>query len=310
MKVSIVMCCYNEERFIERAIHCILQQTYTNWELIIADDGSTDTTQALIKNYIHDPRILYLVNDSNLGCQRNKNQALLRCTGALITQLDADDTCPNDRIEKQVNVFIEHTDAMICGTNFQIVNQEGTVLAKKEYEQDFWIGSNVKPYPFWFPGLMFKKKLLDEFGMYHPHFFGIHGEDHYWTIRVNKQYPIYFIKDVLYNYHINPNSVTNVLDNPRKLIVEEILEKLNSQQNEWGTDWLEQGKPELLLAYEQELMLDSTLMGDKYRIWAAKAIDSKKFQLAFSLLKQSFTYNKLNYNFYRTLAYYFRSRWQ
>lgn len=309
MKVSIVMCCYNEERFIERAIRCILQQTYTNWELIISDDGSTDSTQTIIKDLTYDPRIQLVVNETNLGCQRNKNQALLLCTGDLITQLDADDTCPIDRIEKQVKVFLQHTDTMICGTNFQIVNQEGAVLSKKEYEQDLWIENNEKPYPFWFPGLMFKKKLLEEFGSYHPHFFGIHGEDHYWTIRVNKKYPIYFINEVLYNYHINPNSVTNVLDNPRKLIVEEILQKLKQQQEDLGTDWLEQGKPELLLAYEQELMNDSALMGDKYRIWAAKAIDSKKFQLAFSLLKQSFSYDKLSRNFYRTLAYYFRSRW-
>ncbi|HTN47121.1 MAG TPA: glycosyltransferase family A protein [Flavipsychrobacter sp.] len=308
MKVSIVMCCYNEEKFIDRAIQCVLQQTYTDWELIVSDDCSSDNTVACVEKYLGDERIRLVRNKTNLGCQRNKNLASLLAKGEVITQLDADDTCTPDRIQRQVTVLTQHPEIKICGSNYCILDQQEKRLYEKMYAADFLVTDFENEYPFWFPGLMYKTELIEEFGLLPEYFVGSHGEDHYWTIRVNKKYPIYFIKDVLYFYYINPGSVTNLLTNPRKLIVEELIKKLIEQQKDTGTDWLQEGKPEMAREFEQQLMADRPLMAEKYRIWAAKALDNGDTSRAAFLLRESFARKKTNVDFYRTVWYYIRKR--
>lgn len=309
MKVSIIMCSYNVAPFIEKAIDCISNQTYSNWELIIVDDASTDNTRDLIEKYLADERIKLFPAEKNLGYLRNKNRAFGYVTGDLITQLDSDDTSPIDRMEKQVNAFIKYPELKICGTNYRQIDQFDNPLPAKEYEQDFWIEKIQREYPFWFPGLMFRKELVDEIGLFSEYFKGIYGDDNYWTILANKKYPIYFIKDILYNYRINPNSITNVFDNPRKMIVQEILNKLSDQQVENGTDWLQEGKEDRMRAYEEELYNSNALMSDKYRTWAAKAIDKKDFKQAAHLLKKAFQADKTQPDFYKTLFYFLRTKY-
>lgn len=309
MKVSIIMCSYNVEPFIEKALDCITQQTYTNWELIIVDDASTDNTRSLIQKYLHDERIKLYPAAKNMGYLKNKNRAFEYVTGDLITQLDSDDTSPIDRLEKQVNAFINHPELMICGTNYRQIDQFDNPLPAKEYEKDFWIETLQDEYPFWFPGLMFRKSLVAEIGLFSEYFKGIYGDDNYWAFLANKKYPIYFVKDILYNYRINPNSITNVFDNPRKMIVHEILSKLKEQLQTTGTDWLQEGKEDKMKAYEETLYNNKKLMADKYRTWAAKAIDKKDFKQAKHLLNKAFKEDKTQTEFYKTFLYYLRAKY-
>ncbi|MCB0697117.1 MAG: glycosyltransferase family 2 protein, partial [Chitinophagaceae bacterium] len=276
MKVSIIMCSYNCADYIGKAIECILAQTYNNWELIISDDTSKDNTAELIKPYLKDPRITLYQQEKNLGYVKNKNWALRKATGDLVTQLDSDDMCPNDRIEKQVNVFINHPEIVICGSDFQAIGTDDKPLNvqefdsyAQEYTEDFLVHDLRLQYPFWFPGLMWRRELFDEFGYFSEYFNGIYGDDHYWTFKVNHKYPIYFLKDCLYFYRINPGSITNVLDDQRKLIAQDIIAELFRLINETGTDWLQQGKPEEARAFEQALFNNKPLMAKRYRMWAA-----------------------------------------
>ncbi|HRO42892.1 MAG TPA: glycosyltransferase family A protein [Flavipsychrobacter sp.] len=308
MKVSVIMCAYNVSEFIDRAINSILEQTYQDWELIICDDASTDNTIELIGKYLKDERIKLHQQTKNVGYLKNKNYAFTLYSGDLITQLDADDTCPPDRLEKQVAVFKNHPEIKICGSNYQQIDLHDKPLGATKHQEDFLISDLKDEYPFWFPGLIFHKELIDEFGLFSEYFSGIFGDDNYWTIRVNRKYPIYFLKDVLYNYRINPNSITNVFNNPRKLIVAEIIQKLIEQQIERNTDWLEEGQQEKLRAYEKELMSNSNLMAEKYRLWAAKAIDKGDMDQAKMLLGRSLKLQGSNQNTYKTMLYYLRRK--
>lgn len=309
MKVSVIMCSYNTKLFIEKAIESMLRQTYGDWELIIMDDASADGSPELIEKYLNDNRIKLYRSEKNMGYLKNKNHGFQFVTGDLITQLDSDDTCPPERLQKQVEAFLQFPELKICGTNYRQIDQDDNPLPAKEYESDFWIKKIRYEYPFWFPGLMFRKELPKEIGVFSEYFAGIYGDDFYWTILANKKYPIYFVKDILYNYRINPNSLTNVFDNPRKMIVSEILRKLIEQQMETGTDWLQEGKEEKMLAYENVLYNDKKLMAEKYKTWAAKAIDKKDFRQARHLLEKSFKARKTQPDFYRTLLYYVRAKY-
>lgn len=310
MKVSIIMCAYNAAAFIEKAVESILGQTYTNWELIISDDASTDNTLAIVSRYLADPRIRLIQQPVNLGFLKNKNAAFSVAGGELVTQLDSDDTCPPDRLEKQVNVFASYPEIKICGGNFYLINlrDEPIQHTLQTYPTDFLIAEISESYPFVFAGIMFRKELMEEFGLLSEYFIGTHGEDHYWTARVNKKYPIYFLKDVIYHYRINPDSVTHVYNNPRKLIADEIIRKLIRQQKDTGTDWLETESAHLMKAYEAALFRNRKLMSEKYRVWAAKALDKKDKKEAAMLLKKAFFLYPANSTTYKTLLYYLKTK--
>lgn len=317
MTVSIIMCSYNSSEFIERAICCIQSQTYTDWELIISDDASTDNTLDLIQPYLSDKRIKLNKLAKNHGYVLNKNIAMKLATGELITQLDSDDMCPVDRIEKQVNVFLKNSDIKICGTGYRFVDTKDKVInnnhdhsgVRKGYENDTIIEAPRIEYPFWFPNLMWKRELFNEFGYFSEYFSNIYGDDHYWTIQVNKKYPIYYLADTLYDYRSNPSSITNVLDQPRKLIAQDIISELYRQITTTGTDWLQKNNVEEAVAFEHKLLSDKMLMAKRYSMWAAKAVDEKKWDQAKKLLGTLFTKTLTSISAYRTLIYYLRSRY-
>lgn len=309
MKVSIIMCSYNTSKYIEEAIESIIGQTYTNWELIISDDQSTDNTIDIIQKYLSDDRIILHQQKENMGYLANKNSALKLAKGDLITQLDADDISKPTRIEKQVAAFQQHPELMMCGTNYELIDMDGKFLEAKEYAEDHWVTTPELEYPFWFPGLMFKPQVLQEFGYFHDYFDDIYGDDHYWTLTIVNKYPIYFVKDVLYSYRINPNSLTNVLDNTRKMFAQDVVAELCRQIKETGTDWLQQGQRRKLRKFEMDLMNNKKLVAERYRLWAAKYIDNKNWPKAKQLLGKHFKQTRTDVQGYKTLAYYLRKRY-
>ncbi|HEY1031404.1 MAG TPA: glycosyltransferase family 2 protein [Flavipsychrobacter sp.] len=309
MKVSIVMCAYNVAPYIDRAIQSVLHQTYTDWELIISDDRSTDETIAIVEKYLSDSRIKLYRHEKNVGYVANKNRAFSYATGELLTQLDADDTSTPDRIALQVAVFENNPHIKICGSNYTIIDTEDRILESKSYNKDFLVTELALEYPFWYPGLMFRTELITEFGNFSEYFNGIYGDDHFWTMRVNTRYPIYFIKKALYGYRINPHSLTNVLDKPRKLIAQDIIKELYRQLKETKTDWLSEGNETGMKAFEDSLYQNKALMAERYRVWAAKAIDKKNWHQAWSLLKSCLKTGKAGGMGYRTLFYYFKHRY-
>ncbi|WP_168397814.1 glycosyltransferase family 2 protein [Acinetobacter indicus] len=115
MLVSVVLPAYNAELYIKEAIDSVLAQTFTNFELIILNDGSTDKTEEIILSY-QDSRIVYVKNEQNLGLIGTLNKGMALAKGKYIARMDADDICLPERFAKQVNFLEEHPDYVICGT--------------------------------------------------------------------------------------------------------------------------------------------------------------------------------------------------
>jgi glycosyltransferase involved in cell wall biosynthesis len=112
--ISIVMPTYNRANFIAETINSIQKQTYSNWELIIIDDGSTDQTGEVIDD-IHDDRIRYY-QESHLGMEHARNFGLEKATGEFIAFMDSDDLWAINKLDSQLNVFEEHPEIDFCLT--------------------------------------------------------------------------------------------------------------------------------------------------------------------------------------------------
>jgi glycosyltransferase involved in cell wall biosynthesis len=113
--VSVVMSVYNGEKYVEDAIKSILNQTYKNWELIIIDDGSSDSTKQVI-NRFKDDRIKYLYHQ-NMGLTKSLNRGIEKSVGKYIARIDADDRALPSRLEKQV-VFLESNQEYVLVSSF------------------------------------------------------------------------------------------------------------------------------------------------------------------------------------------------
>jgi len=128
--VSVVMAVYNEERFIGQAIRSILGQTYSNLELIIVNDGSTDGTSEIIQKYCNDNRVRSLKHSTNLGVSKALNNGIERGKGVFIARMDADDVSLPRRIEYQVGYLIDHENIGLLGTGAVIIDEADRRLLK------------------------------------------------------------------------------------------------------------------------------------------------------------------------------------
>ena len=128
--VSIIMPSYNTAKFISETIESVLAQTYTNWELIIVDDCSTDDTDAVVRPYLADERIRYIKNDTNSGAAVSRNRALQEAKGKWIAFLDSDDLWFTEKLEKQIS-FMRDNDYHFSYTNYMEINEESKPNGKR-----------------------------------------------------------------------------------------------------------------------------------------------------------------------------------
>lgn len=122
--VSIIMPSYNTAAYIKESIQSVLNQTYTNWELIIVDDCSTDSTDEVLET-IKDSRIRYFKNDKNSGAAVSRNKALREAKGQWIAFLDSDDLWMPEKLEKQI-YFMESNGYAFSYTSYEEIDIEGT----------------------------------------------------------------------------------------------------------------------------------------------------------------------------------------
>lgn len=125
--VSIIMGIYNCADTIEEAIESIISQTYTEWELIMCDDGSQDETYAVAKHYqeLYPEKIVLIRNPQNMKLAYTLNQCLAQAKGYYIARMDGDDVSVPERIERQVNYLESHPDIQLVGTGMQRFSDKG-----------------------------------------------------------------------------------------------------------------------------------------------------------------------------------------
>jgi len=125
LEVTVLMPVYNGEKYLAEAIKSILNQTFTNFEFIIIDDGSSDKSLEIIKSF-DDARITLLRNGENLGLVKTLNKGIKVATGKYIVRMDADDISLPERIKKQVVFMESHPEIAVSGSWVRIIKNVET----------------------------------------------------------------------------------------------------------------------------------------------------------------------------------------
>ena len=233
-KVSIIMPAFNASKYIKRSIESILKQKYENFELIIVDDGSTDDTKKIIKEYaVKDNRIMPIYSEINQGVSKSRNMGLKVCSGDYVFFIDADDYITNDCIKIMIDKSIKYN-ADVIDSYHMIINKNKTFLEHKPLKEDLVLGdktnTDMLTVSSYVTGKLIKKELLkgllfnEELRRYEDLVF-----EHQLKLRVNNYV---LIKDVLYYYYQVSDSLINTLGEKHKVYMDAAKEVLDLYKNE------------------------------------------------------------------------------
>lgn len=125
--VSIIMPSWNTAKFIAESIQSVINQTYTNWELLIVDDCSTDKTDRVVEPFLIDARIKYFKNEKNSGAALTRNRAMREAKGEWIAFLDSDDLWMPEKLERQIGFMQEHGH-VLSFTEYEKIDEENQPL--------------------------------------------------------------------------------------------------------------------------------------------------------------------------------------
>ena len=202
-KVSVIMPAYNTEKYVGEAIESILNQTFTDFEFIILNDGSTDNTAKIVKEYAkEDKRIKFIDNKKNQGFIASLNQCLDVANGEYIAKMDSDDVSLPDRLEKQVKYLDDFPNVGLVGcgyktfdkTEFEVINPANVGML------DLLKGCYTTIF-------MLRKKIINDNNLRFRKEY-IHAEDYDFYARFRKFAPIENIQQVLYLYRWHGDNVS------------------------------------------------------------------------------------------------------
>jgi glycosyltransferase involved in cell wall biosynthesis len=125
--ISVVLPAYNCAPYLQEAIESVLQQTFTNFELIVVNDGSIDETEKIIQSFT-DSRIVSVKNDGNKGLIYTLNRGIDLARGKYIARMDGDDICNRYRLEKQLTFFSTHLGAKVLATIVDLIDEKNKPL--------------------------------------------------------------------------------------------------------------------------------------------------------------------------------------
>jgi len=251
--ISVIMPAYNAEKFIAESIESVLAQTYTNWELIIVDDGSTDKTGNIARQYTSkDIRIKYIYQENKKQCAA-RNNGIEQSNGKLIAFLDSDDIWVSEKLEVQLKCMIENETSLVFSAGFVFADHiahphriystiSGTIGGDEAFK--YLLKQNFIP----LPSVLVKKSVLNEVGGFDASPDIQNVEDyHLWLNLLLKGNSMYGMQEKLFFYR--QHSMQETANDP--YVSERVLTMLDSHLEApdrfskdlckakmlWGKDW-------------------------------------------------------------------------
>ncbi len=205
--VSVVLPVYNGAHYLAEAIESILLQTFQDFELIIINDGSTDKSLDIIKQYAMKNPMIFVIDRENRGLVASLNEGIAKAQGKYIARMDQDDISLPTRFEKQIDLLEKDADLVLCGTWATIIDSDGTCLKNSSIRikhEDIMKDMERCINPFFHPSVMFRKSnnlFYNETAFY--------CEDYEMWVKCSAIGRLANIPEYLLKYRIEFQSMTN-----------------------------------------------------------------------------------------------------
>lgn len=237
--VTVVMPVYNGEKYVQEAVESVLRQTYRDFELLIINDGSSDSTPHILSELEKaDGRIKVIHNEQNLRLIATLNKGLNLATGKYIVRMDADDICHPERFRKQVDFMETHGYIGICGSWVNFFGHENKVLRLPEEHEEIRARLLFKP-PVIHPSVIIRRSVLEEHDLRYREEL-LHAEDFGLWVEAAMYTKLGNIPEVLLDYRLSENNISKrAFENVRRndIVHKKIYEKTFIQ---WGMAYTEE----------------------------------------------------------------------
>lgn len=203
-KVTVVLPTYNGEKYIQKSIESIIAQTFTDWELIVVNDCSTDNTVSIVTKYAKiDKRVKVVSNEANQKLPKSLNIGFEHSRGEYLTWTSDDNYYLPDALEKMVKYLDEYRDFPMVSAGMEFINEKNEISGDlSQFDADKMYYNNCVGACF-----MYRRTVLDDIGTYDTGMFLVEDYD-YW-MRVLLHYgQIGHINEILYRYRRHDNSLT------------------------------------------------------------------------------------------------------
>lgn len=215
--VSVVMPNHNNENFLREAIESIINQSYHNFEIIIVDDCSTDSSWQIIQEFANkDKRIKAFRNEENMKIVRTRNKAFNEASknSKYYAIFDSDDISMPERLEKQVEFLENNSDYAGVGSNLYIIGEKSEYIGKRDYPSTYEdIRRNILFYnPFPQPVMMIRKNIIDNMEITYsdaPEYEG--ARDYEMWFRIFDNYKLANLNEYLLKYRVSTTQGKNRL---------------------------------------------------------------------------------------------------
>lgn len=207
--ISVLMGVYNCSSTLDEAVNCIINQTYTNWELIICDDCSTDNTYDLAcKIAAKDSRIVVIKNNQNKTLAPTLNACLAIAQGQYIARMDGDDRCSPERFAKELNFLSNHPEYALVSCQMELFDKDGAyktiIHSETPTTQEL-----VKRSQFCHAGCMMKTEVMKELRGYDESLDYKRVEDYdLWVRLYSLGYKGYNLQEILYSMRDDRNAIS------------------------------------------------------------------------------------------------------
>lgn len=211
MLVSVIMPCYNGERFLRAAIESVVAQTFGNWELLIVDDGSTDRTAAIAREFEQNhPGRIRVLSQRNSGVTVARNAAIRAAHGTHFAFLDSDDLWPLTKLERQAALCARRPDLAFAYSGYLLIDEAGRPIREVKPDPRFrgriqkllWLQDNE------IVGatLMIRREALFNVGLFDERLKGSENLD--LRLKLARLGPVDFVDEALYKYRKHADSLT------------------------------------------------------------------------------------------------------
>ena len=216
--ISVILPVYNSEKYISEAIQSVLDQTYSNFELLVLDDGSTDNTLSIINKFA-DERIKIFKSERNYGIVHQLNKGIDNSRGEFIARMDADDISHPERFNKQIDYLNSHPTIDVLGTFANKIGEEAGLI-QYNYNKSEQISFLLNFYCYMLhPTVMMRKRIFSKckYSSDYPL-----AEDYGLWCQINNGSNLYILDEVLLDYRIHSEQ-TNKSDKRLKVQFDSVL---------------------------------------------------------------------------------------
>lgn len=210
-RISAIMSVKNGANDLPRSVESILNQTFDDFEFIICDDGSTDSTLSVLQEYAEkDNRIKVLHNDTSMGLAFSLNKCIEDASCNILARQDADDASCLNRFEVQYPFVVNHPEYAIVGTCYYKVSATGEINKQQTMECPT-ARDQVKGGKFMHPSWMMRKDMIAKVGYYTVNKYTIRSQDYHLVMKVlGAGMKLYNMQDYLYYYTMDDNMIKRV----------------------------------------------------------------------------------------------------